>query len=371
MPILTISFVLNYIDRTNIGFAALTMNRDLGLSATQFGFGAGILFLSYCLFEVPSNLLLFRVGARRWLARIMISWGLVTVATIFVTGPASFYALRLLLGIAEAGFVPGAMFYLSTWIPSHYRSRILAWFQLAVPLASLLSGPLSGYIFKLDGFLGLASWQWIFVCEGIPSAAIGVALLFVLPDNPGTARWLTALEREVVTRHIRGEVRRREVHGLGGLRTISVWLHRNDTVGELRRQDRGADRQSCINLPCCHDWSRDFNRNRFAQRLVRRHVRGARRNHFRTWNLLVNSASISIWHRGSWRPRPYQLTGHDGGIFRTSPYGMVETTNGFLHPRPSHDGLTHPAFGRLGVGCTPTATERTCGRNCQSILRLL
>jgi MFS transporter, ACS family, tartrate transporter len=215
MPILIISFVLNYIDRTNIGFAALTMNRDLGLSATQFGFGAGILFLSYCLFEVPSNLLLFRVGARRWLARIMISWGLVTVATIFVTGPASFYALRLLLGIAEAGFVPGAMFYFSTWIPSHYRSRILAWFQLAVPLASLLSGPLSGYIFKLDGFLGLAGWQWIFVCEGIPSAAIGVALLFVLSDNPSTAKWLTALEREVVTRHISGEVRRREVHGLG------------------------------------------------------------------------------------------------------------------------------------------------------------
>jgi MFS transporter, ACS family, tartrate transporter len=214
MPILILAFALNYIDRTNIGFAALTMNRDLGLSATQFGFGAGILFFGYCLFEVPSNLLLFRVGARRWLARIMISWGLVTVATIFVTGPTSFYALRLLLGIAEAGFVPGAMFYFSTWIPAQYRSRVLAWFQLAVPLASLISGPLSGSIFKLDGFLGLAGWKWIFVCEGVPAAAIGVSLLFVLSDSPSTARWLTSPEREVVTLNIGGEVRRREVHGL-------------------------------------------------------------------------------------------------------------------------------------------------------------
>ncbi|HDR9872812.1 TPA: MFS transporter [Burkholderia cenocepacia] len=215
LPVLIVAFVLNYIDRTNIGFAALTMNRDIGLSPTQFGFGAGILFFSYCLFEVPSNLALYRLGARRWLARIMITWGLLSVATIFVKGPTSFYILRLLLGIAEAGFVPGAMFFFATWFPVRYRSRILAWFQMAVPLASLISGPLSGAIFKLDTIGGLAGWQWIFICEGLPAFFIGIALLFVLADRPSEAKWLDAEEQQIVERAVSSEKRKNEVHRLG------------------------------------------------------------------------------------------------------------------------------------------------------------
>jgi ACS family tartrate transporter-like MFS transporter len=215
MPILIVAFVLNYIDRTNIGFAALTMNRDLGLSAIQFGFGAGILFFSYCLFEVPSNLALYRYGARRWLARIMITWGVLTAATIFVKGAWSFYALRLLLGVAEAGFTPGCMFYFSLWFPDRYRSQILAWFQMAVPLASLISGPLSSMISRLNGVGGLSSWRWIFICEGLPAALIGVALLFILSDKPEDAKWLTPAERETIRNALASEPRKRGVHKVG------------------------------------------------------------------------------------------------------------------------------------------------------------
>src|SRR6202047_3668322 len=142
LPLLTVAYVINYLDRTNISFAALTMNKDLGLTATQYGRGAGIFFLAYCLFEVPSNMALYRFGARLWIARIMISWGLVSIATVLISGTWSFYAMRFLLGLAEAGFFPGVAFYLAAWFPREYRTRILAWFLVAVPLSSLVGAPL-------------------------------------------------------------------------------------------------------------------------------------------------------------------------------------------------------------------------------------
>src|SRR5579872_3018927 len=144
LPVLTIGYVLNYLDRNNIGFAALTMNKEIGLTATQFGTGAGILFFGYCAFEIPSNMALYRFGPRVWIARIMITWGLVSAATIFVSGPRSWYLLRFLLGVAEAGFFPGVAYYIATWFPAEYRARMLAWFVLAIPASSVIGGPISG-----------------------------------------------------------------------------------------------------------------------------------------------------------------------------------------------------------------------------------
>src|ERR1700692_4749046 len=159
VPLLTIAYLFNYLDRTSLGFAALTMNQQLGLTASQFGFAAGVLFVGYSLFEIPSNLLLYRFGARRWLARIMITWGLVSAATAFVVGPNSFYGLRLLLGVAEAGFFPGVTFFLAAWFPAQYRTRMLAWFLVGIPLSSLVGGPVCGMLLQMDGIWGLAGWQ--------------------------------------------------------------------------------------------------------------------------------------------------------------------------------------------------------------------
>lgn len=196
LPLLTLAFIFNYIDRTSVGFAALTMNKDLGLSASQFGWGAGILFAGYCLFEIPSNLALYRYGARRWLARIMITWGIAASATALVQGPTSFYVLRLLLGIAEAGFFPGVTFLLACWFPAQYRTRVLAFFMLGVPLSSVIGGPLSGYLLQLNGLMGLAGWQWMYIVEGVPAALIGLLVLAYLRDHPKDADWLTEEERE-------------------------------------------------------------------------------------------------------------------------------------------------------------------------------
>jgi sugar phosphate permease len=214
MPILTISYVLNYLDRNNIAFAALRMNTDLGLTATEFGVGAGILFLGYCAFEIPSNLALYRFGARRWLARIMITWGLVSAATALVTGPYSFYALRLLLGAAEAGFFPGVAFYLATWFPAEYRTRMVAWFMVAVPISSVIGGPMSGALLELDGIFGLEGWKWLFVLEGVPVALVGVALLWVLSDRPEDATWLSDEERRLVRARLDREKKPQEVRRL-------------------------------------------------------------------------------------------------------------------------------------------------------------
>lgn len=225
LPILTLAYAFNFLDRTNIGFAALQMNRDIGLTATQFGWGAGILFIGYCGFEVPSNMLLYRYGARLWISRIMISWGLLSCAMSFVSGPLSFYVLRFVLGVAEAGFFPGIAYFLSAWFPAEYRARILSWFLVAIPVSSLIGGPLSGFLLEMDGTLGLAGWQWLFVVEGAPAAIIGVVLLFVLTDRPQDARWLSPAERQAIVASIGSEKRDRAVSHLGvALRDVRVWI---------------------------------------------------------------------------------------------------------------------------------------------------
>jgi MFS family permease len=210
VPFLTVGYLLNYMDRTNVGFAGLTMNGDTGLTATQFGFGAGILFFGYSAFEIPSNIALYRFGARRWIARIMITWGIVSAATAFVTGPLSWYVLRFLLGVAEAGFFPGIAFYLATWFPAAYRARMLAWFLVAIPASTVVGGPVSGFVLQMNGVGGLPGWKWLFIVEGLPAALLGIAALWVLPDRPDDASFLTAEERVLIRRRIDSEPRERE-----------------------------------------------------------------------------------------------------------------------------------------------------------------
>ena len=195
VPLLGLAYLFNYLDRTSVGFAALQMNKEIGLSATQFGWGAGILFFSYCLLEVPSNMMMYRFGARRWLARIMITWGLAAAATAFATGPYSFYLIRFLLGVFEAGFFPGVIWYISIWFPEKHRTGVLALFMAATPLSSLLGSPISAALLGMDGFWGLAGWQWMFLIEGLPACALGVLCLILLADTPEQARWLTSEER--------------------------------------------------------------------------------------------------------------------------------------------------------------------------------
>ncbi len=219
MPLLVAGYVLNYLDRNNVGFAALTMNQEVGLTATQFGRAAGIFFLGYCFFELPSNIVLYRVGPRLWLARIMISWGLISAATIFVTGPASLYLLRFLLGVAEAGFFPGVAFYLGTFFPAEYRTRMIAWFMVAVPVSSIVAGPVSGALLQMDGLWGLSGWKWLFLLEGLPVVALGLAMTKVLADRPDDAAWLTPAERRLIRDRIGNEPREREVRRLGAALT--------------------------------------------------------------------------------------------------------------------------------------------------------
>jgi MFS family permease len=209
VPLLTIAYLFNYLDRTSLGFAALTMNQQLGLTASQFGFAAGVFFLGYSVFEIPSNLLLYRFGARRWIARIMISWGLVSAATAFVVGPNSFYALRLLLGIAEAGFFPGVTFFLAAWFPAEYRTRVLAWFLIGIPLSSLIGAPVCGMLLQMDGIFGLAGWQWLFLLVSLPCVPLGLLTLKLLADRPQVAHWLTPEERAVLDLVLASEVRER------------------------------------------------------------------------------------------------------------------------------------------------------------------
>src|SRR5690349_20577119 len=184
VPFLMVCYFIAYLDRVNVGFAALTMNDDLGLSATAFGFGAGIFFLSYFVFEVPSNLFLERFGARKWIARIMLSWGLLSGAMAFVQGEMSFYLVRVLLGAAEAGFFPGIIFYLTLWFPAAYRARIIGYFMAAIPLSTVIGAPVSSMLLQLDGFGGLKGWQWLFVLEAVPAVLLSVVVFFYLTDRP-------------------------------------------------------------------------------------------------------------------------------------------------------------------------------------------
>ncbi|WP_083514250.1 MFS transporter [Bradyrhizobium manausense] len=199
VPFLMVCYFFALLDRVNVGFAALQMNKDLGLTPAMFGFGASLFFVSYFLVEVPSNLALQKVGARRWIARIMITWGLVTACMALVVGPYSLYAMRFILGAAEAGFFPGAILYLTYWLPSEYRARILATFTVSIPLATFLGSPLSVGLLELDGVLGLRGWQWLFILEGVPTVLLGLACLFVLTDRPEGAAWLTNEQRDWLT----------------------------------------------------------------------------------------------------------------------------------------------------------------------------
>jgi ACS family tartrate transporter-like MFS transporter len=196
IPFLFVLYVIAWLDRVNVGFAGLQMNTDLGFSATVFGFGSGIFFLGYCLFEIPSNIILERVGARLWISRIMVSWGLISAAMMFVRTPAMFYLLRFLLGVAEAGFFPGVIYYLSLWYPTAHRARAIAAFMTAVPVTGLIGGPLSGALLELNGLHGLAGWQWLFLLEGLPAVILGTCVLFYLNDRPETTHWLTPAERD-------------------------------------------------------------------------------------------------------------------------------------------------------------------------------
>jgi MFS transporter, ACS family, tartrate transporter len=205
IPFLFLLYILNFLDRVNVGFAALEMNRDLGFGPAVYGLGAGVFFIGYCLFEVPSNLVLYRTGARLWIARIMVSWGLAASAMMLVQTPWSFYLLRFLLGVAEAGFFPGIIFYLTSWYPARERARAYAWFLAAIPVCGIIGGPISGALLGLDGRLGLEGWQWLFLIEGIPSVLVGVAVLWLLPDRPSDARWLPAEERAWLEETLRSE----------------------------------------------------------------------------------------------------------------------------------------------------------------------
>jgi MFS transporter, ACS family, tartrate transporter len=195
VPFLIVCYFVAYLDRVNVSFAALTMNKDLGLSASAFGFGAGIFFLAYFLFEVPSNLFLERVGARKWIARIMFTWGVLSGGMAFISGETGFYVVRVLLGIAEAGFFPGIIFYLTLWFPAVYRARIVGYFMAAIPLSTVIGAPVSGLLLGLDGGLGLKGWQWLFVLEAAPALILSVVVFFYLTDRPADATWLAQDER--------------------------------------------------------------------------------------------------------------------------------------------------------------------------------
>ena len=195
VPFLMICYFVSFVDRVNLGFAALDMVRDLHLSPTVFGFGGGIFFLSYFLFEVPSNLLLEQVGARRWIARIMLTWGIFAGAMALVTGPRSLYLMRFLLGAAEAGFFPGVILYITYWFPAEYRARIIGWFTVAIPVSSFLGSPISAALLETDGWMGLRGWQWMFVLEAVPAVVLGLICLVVLSDGPRDATWLRPDER--------------------------------------------------------------------------------------------------------------------------------------------------------------------------------
>jgi ACS family tartrate transporter-like MFS transporter len=196
VPLLALLYIVSYIDRVNVSFAALTMNKQIGLTAYTYGLGAGMFFIGYCAFEIPSNLLMVRVGARRWIARILFSWGLLASATAFAQGPRSFLALRFILGIAEAGFFPAVIFYLSYWFPARYRARIISRFMLAMPLSLVVGAPVSTWLLQLNGLFGLHGWQWVYIVEGLPAVLLTIAVLTLLPDNPTKAKWLNESEKQ-------------------------------------------------------------------------------------------------------------------------------------------------------------------------------
>jgi ACS family tartrate transporter-like MFS transporter len=231
VPFVMLLYFIAFIDRVNIGFAALTMNKELGFSPTVFGFGAGIFFLGYFLFEVPSNLVLDKVGARIWIARVMITWGLISGAMAFVQGPNSFYTLRFLLGAAEAGFFPGIILYLSYWFPARHRAAVTAIFMAAAPLSTVLGSPVSGALLEMHGMFGFSGWQWMFIVEAVPAVVLGVVVLFYMTDRPEKAKWLRDDERSWLVNTMNAEAANKARtashsvwHGLANLRVIALSL---------------------------------------------------------------------------------------------------------------------------------------------------
>jgi ACS family tartrate transporter-like MFS transporter len=205
IPFMSLLFVISFIDRTNAGFAALTMNKDLDFSPTVFGFGAGIFFVGYALFQVPGNVILERVGAKRWVFCILAIWGLLSASNALVQSPMGFYTVRFLLGVAEAGFFPGMLLYLTYWFPRAHLARFTAYFMVAIPLSYVIGGPLSGLILGMDGVAGLHGWQWLFLIEGMPAFLLSFAVLKLLPDGPGEASWLTAQEKNAIAARLAAE----------------------------------------------------------------------------------------------------------------------------------------------------------------------
>lgn len=220
LPLLMLAWLFAYIDRVNVGFAKLQMATDLQFSDAVYGFGAGIFFLGYVLFEIPSNLILHRVGARRWIGRIMITWSVFAALTAFVRTPLEFYVIRFLLGVAEAGFIPGAVYFLSQWIPSRRRGRVFGIFYLSLAGSGLIGGPLSGAVLAwMSGYMGLAGWKWLLLIEALPSLIIGVLIVLLLPDRPETVPWLNPDERRRVTDALAADVQTQT----GALQTSELW----------------------------------------------------------------------------------------------------------------------------------------------------
>lgn len=195
VPFIVLLYFVSFLDRVNIGFAAMSMNRDLGIGPYAFGIGAGIFFVGYFMFEVPSNLILHKIGARIWIARVMVTWGLISGAMAFAQGERSFYLFRFILGVAEAGFFPGIILYLTYWFPARYRASVMALFMAAAPLSTALGSPLSGLLLQMHGLLGLRGWQWMFLIEALPAVLLGIVTFFYLTDRPEQARWLPDDER--------------------------------------------------------------------------------------------------------------------------------------------------------------------------------
>ena len=227
VPLLMLCYVVAYLDRVNVGFAKLQMSQDLGFSETVFGLGAGVFFVGYFLFEVPSNILLHRVGARVWIARIMITWGLLSAAFIWVQTPTTFYVMRFLLGLAEAGFYPGVILYMTYWYPAHRRAKIIAMFMSAIPVAGIFGNPLSGWIMDLfQGTGGMQGWQWMFIIEALPALVKGLVVLMFLDNNIRQAKWLTEQEKQLLEREIVADQKgTQSKHSIGAIfGDRRVWL---------------------------------------------------------------------------------------------------------------------------------------------------
>lgn len=220
LPLLICLYIISYLDRVNVGFAALTMNADIGLSASVYGWGAGLFFIGYCLFEVPSNLMMAKVGARRWIARILFTWGLIATCMALVEGPKSFLVMRFLLGVAEAGFFPAVIVYLTLWFPARYRARIISTFMLSIPISLAIGAPVSTALLQLDGMMGLKGWQWLFIIQGIPGVVMVGVVLKYLTDSPKAAKWLTEVEKDWLQAELDKDAK---AHAMSGQANASIW----------------------------------------------------------------------------------------------------------------------------------------------------